>query len=113
MATNDDGHADLEPAETAEQCRVATNAVLDVALTHCNPNALKEVVAQMVGISGNIDQVLQEAPDSLEQSDCMDMVAVRGWVVNRVFELVENQDEDVADAVTTAWSEANDTCNWG
>lgn len=113
MASDAVDLSDLDADTPAAQCRVATNAVLDVALEHCGDEALTEMIGSMVGVQSDVDQLIADAPDTLESGDCLDIQAVRGWVVARTVELVQSEGEQVADAITTAWAEANDTCGWG
>lgn len=113
MSQTGAGLDDIDVGDSVAECRVATNAALSVILEECSESALKQTIGKMVGVSDDVDAVVADAPDSLEQADCLDLRSVRGWVITRVFELINQQGEDAADALSTAWSEANDACGWG
>lgn len=104
---------DLGVVDSADQCRRAADVVLDVALGQCSADAAEDVIARLVGLDDDVEASIANAPDELEQADCLDIQRVRAWVAKRAINLIDTQEEAVTSAVTRAWAEANDTCGWG
>jgi hypothetical protein len=92
-----------------DQCAVATNAAMEVAMDECSPEDLLTNLGRMVGLEDTPDP--GDVPDELDPADCMDMDIVREWIAVRANELIDDG-EGMSDAIEQAWAEAGDECGW-
>lgn len=96
-------------ADEQDECSVATNAAMEVALDECSDDGLMTNLSRMVGMKEPPE--MNGPPDELDAADCMDMDVVRGWVVVRAHELIRD-DVGLTDAIEQAWDEAGEECGW-
>jgi hypothetical protein len=98
-----------KPEGEKNQCAVATDAAMEVAMDECSSTDLLTNISRMIGLSESPDP--DDLPDELSKPDCMDMDIVREWIAVRAFELV-NDGEGLSMAIEQAWAEAGDSCGW-
>lgn len=92
-----------------DQCAVATDAAMEVAIDECSSADLLSNLSRMVGLQEPPEP--EELPVELSKPDCMDMDTVREWIAVRSRELIEDG-EGMSDAVEQAWAEAGERCGW-
>lgn len=104
--------SELEDIETPDQCTTAGNVVLEVALGQCDSRGVEDLFAQLTGLSKDAQRAIENAPDTLDAAECLDIQQIRAWVTNRAIELYEREETGPVDAVTHAWDEANKACGF-
>ena len=92
-----------------DQCAVATNAAMEVAMDECSPEDLLTNLGRMVGLTESPDP--RNVPDEPDPADCMDMDVVREWIAVRARDLID-AGVGMSDAIEQAWAEASENCGW-
>lgn len=103
--------ADSSVAETDEECEVALEAAVGVALDHCTDEAeLQRNIGRLLGVEpdGSCEEALDEG---LNSETCGDFRGLRQWVMCRANQLLQNRNMAFQAAMEQAWSEAKESCD--
>lgn len=103
--------AEGESEETPEErCRLAVDAVMDVAAEHCDTEEqVLERLALMVGIEPDVDcnAALEEG---LNRETCESTNGTRQWVACKGQQLRRAEGVGLSTAMEQAWAEAKKQC---
>lgn len=104
MSTTED---DVDPSE---ECRLAVDAVLDVAAEHCeSEQVVRDRIAKMLGVEPDVDcgAALDEG---LDRATCQSSKGLKQWVACRAQDLRREEDLGLGTAMEEAWDEAKEQC---
>lgn len=102
--------ADSSGGVDSEECQVALEAAVGVALDHCtDEQALQRNIGRVLGVEPDPDcQAALE--EGLDAETCRDSRGIRQWVLCRAHDLLQNQQMAFQDAMEQAWAEASSEC---
>lgn len=102
---------DQAAAPSDDECEIALEAAVGVALDHCRSERdLQRVLGQVLGVEpdANCEQALREG---LDDQTCSDSAGLRQYVACRAWDLLRSEDIAFQDAMEEAWAEAHQECN--
>lgn len=94
-----------------DECAVAVEAAMGVALDHCTDDAaLRQNLGRVLGVEPdeNCEDALEEG---LDEATCTNSQGIRQWVLCRAHDLLKNQRMTFQDAMEQAWNEAKESCD--
>jgi hypothetical protein len=103
--------ADTSAEKLNEDCQIAMEAAVGVALDHCTDDAaLQKNIGKVVGVEPdpNCEASLKEG---LNEETCTNSKGVRQWVACRAHQLLKAQELAFNEAMSQAWTEAAEGCD--
>lgn len=100
-----------EEADTpADRCKLAIDAVLDVAVEHCETEeqVLGRIV-RMLGVEPDVD-CNAALGEGLNRETCESTKGLKQWVACRAQQLRRTEDLGLGTAMEQAWDEAKTEC---
>lgn len=104
--------ADEREGEEAleERCRLAVDAVLDVAAEHCETEEqVLDRITRMLGVEPDID-CNAALSEGLNRETCDSTKGLKQWVACRAQQLRRAEDIGLGTAMEQAWAEAKEEC---
>lgn len=96
---------------TAQECEVAIEAAVGVALDHCvNDDELQRNIGRVLGVEPDPD-CEASLEEGLDDETCRSSRGVRQWVLCRAHDMLKNQQVGFQEAMETAWAEAASQCD--
>lgn len=94
-----------------DECAVAVEAAMGVALDHCTDDAaLRRALGSVLGVEPDPD-CATALDEGLDEATCTDSRGLRQWVLCRAHDLLKNQRMSFQEAMEQAWNEAKDGCD--
>lgn len=103
--------ADSQPGTAEDECAIAMEAAVGVALDHCTDDAaLQQNIGRVLGVEpdANCTAALDEG---LDEETCTSPRGLRQWVMCRAHDLLKNNRITFQEAMEQAWAEAADQCD--
>lgn len=100
-------------AATGDECTIAMQAAMGVALDHCTDEETLQInIGRILGVEPDRD--CETALDEgLDTETCGDMNGIRQWVTCRAHQLLMTKQMSFDDAMEQAWTEAHQQCDMG